>query len=305
MNVPAIFIVMAVPVAPEDKSKLPPVWVKLFTFSVYPPVVPHFKNPEPVEATVNVPVMPVVELLPRLMIPDCEGQFQVKFEKVCAIPDSAVVLVVYPMTLQLEPAFHVAVGIVPCMVVYLCSYVPLMTKVVDVLVKPAAVIPPNANVPVAPTVVTLFEKLMPFAVAVVLLISSLPSMALTAPEAKASDNAAVVPLETKALPAGIVRLPIVSVDAAEAWKLAMVLFPKTTWDTVCAGTPVTVEFPPLVKLRISVGSIVALLGDQLAAVAQSAEPVVAFQVYVAIPVVDCEPVNVGDDPPPSFPALIS
>ena len=110
-----------------------------------------------------------------------------------------------------------------------------------------------------------------------MLISKVPSIGLIAPVLNAKVKAAVVPLETKALPAGITNFPVVSVAATADWKLAVVLPLNSILPTVWAGIAVAVEFPPFENCNISAASGVVLAGVQLEAVAHEAEPEVAFQ----------------------------
>jgi hypothetical protein len=155
---------------------------------------------------------------------------------------------------------------------------------VDVEVPDQAVVdtvPPAANVPVDPTVVTVPDKFKTLKLLVrVFDISSLPPIVLTAPDENAIDSAAVVPLDISMLPDGMVRPPEVNVAADDpAWKFAAVLLEKTILPTVWVGIFVTVELPPLLKFKMSVATGVVLLGVQFVAVAQEADPEVAFQVY--------------------------
>ena len=75
------------------------------------------KDPEFVAKTLKFPAI-IAPFNPpnRFNEAVCAAQFHVKFPKVCESPPVAPVLVVYPMILQLEVGFQVAVGITPAIV---------------------------------------------------------------------------------------------------------------------------------------------------------------------------------------------
>lgn len=100
--------------------RLPPLMLK------FPPIVivgdelpTNFRALVPVLMMLRLPVM-FAKPPPGLIVVVWFGQFHVKLPKVCPIPLGEVAFVVYPITSTVDEAFHVAVGIVPAVVVKLC-----------------------------------------------------------------------------------------------------------------------------------------------------------------------------------------